>query len=569
MIPLWLSTGIPMPSFNWYAESGAHGGLPLSFTRATASSIQDHEGRIVYPLSGEMPILGGRRVANVITGSSEDFSGWSKDATGTVTAGISDPDGGTTASTFTAVANNDNLYKALGSQTGTFLPSMWIRRRTGTGTISLARNAFTLVDLTSTITSTWQRILVPGVTASASSTIVIGIQLATAGDAVDIWHPMWENVTGQSNQNPSEYVSVGVLSTPYHGYFVDGVKYFSTLNGNTVASNVVTEATGAAITDANSSYANANGPLGYYPQGARTNNSIYSRTWTNAAWVAGGGGVTKAQDAVGTDGVPNAAGTLTATGANGTVLQSITLASQANVFQPFIKRKTGTGTIEVTVDGGTTWTDVTSQINGSTFTQVQTTKTAANPQIGFRIVTSGDAIYVDHGDCQGGTFASTPIPTTTVAVARNADVESAPSAGILNSAAMTLAIKWTPGSAGMGTIFLFGTYVDASNYTAILHDGTNIIARKRIAGVNTDATKALTYAAGTQYRITARFDSTNGSDIWVDGVKGTNDATTTASQIGTNFQIGADGNSLQQAFGAIQIFKAYRTGLSDAQAASL
>ena len=35
-----------------------------------------------------------------------------------------------------------------------------------------------------------------------------------------------------------------------HGSNVDGVKFFKTLNGNTVASNVVTEATGAAIADA-------------------------------------------------------------------------------------------------------------------------------------------------------------------------------------------------------------------------------------------------------------------------------------------------------------------------------
>ncbi|MDQ5980482.1 MAG: hypothetical protein QG602_3459, partial [Verrucomicrobiota bacterium] len=43
------------------------------------------------------------------------------------------------------------------------------------------------------------------------------------------------------------YFPVGSVY-PYHGACVDGVKYFATENGNTVASNVVTEATGAAIT---------------------------------------------------------------------------------------------------------------------------------------------------------------------------------------------------------------------------------------------------------------------------------------------------------------------------------
>ncbi len=51
---------------------------------------------------------------------------------------------------------------------------------------------------------------------------------------VEVWGAQLEDITGQSNTNPGEYVSVGVLSAPYHGAGVDGVKYFSTLNGNTV-----------------------------------------------------------------------------------------------------------------------------------------------------------------------------------------------------------------------------------------------------------------------------------------------------------------------------------------------
>ena len=183
---------------------------------------------------------------------------------------------------------------------------------------------------------------------------------------------------------------------------------------------------------------------------------------------------------------------------------------------------------------------------------------------------TGAGMYAWGAQIEVGSFASTYIPTTTVAVARNADIDQYVSASNLSASAMTMALTWTPeAAASMGTVFMFGTYVDASNYTAILHDGTNVIARKRIAGVNTDATKALTYVAGTSYRIVARFDGTNGIDVWVAGVKGTGSATLTASQIGTNFQIGADGNSLQQAFGAIKNFAVYGSGLSDTQAASL
>ena len=45
-----------------------------------------------------------------------------------------------------------------------------------------------------------------------------------------------EDVTGQSIQTPSEYVSTNVLTgAPYHGACVDGVKYFDTdINGTPI-----------------------------------------------------------------------------------------------------------------------------------------------------------------------------------------------------------------------------------------------------------------------------------------------------------------------------------------------
>jgi hypothetical protein len=50
-----------------------------------------------------------------------------------------------------------------------------------------------------------------------------------------------EDVTGQSVQTPSEYVSTNVLTTaPYHGANVDGVKYFDTdINGIAIPENTL------------------------------------------------------------------------------------------------------------------------------------------------------------------------------------------------------------------------------------------------------------------------------------------------------------------------------------------
>jgi len=179
-------------------------------------------------------------------------------------------------------------------------------------------------------------------------------------------------------------------------------------------------------------------------------------------------------------------------------------------------------------------------------------------------------VYLWGAQLEVGAFASAYQPTTTVGVARNASVDQYVSASNISATATSMTMEITPTVAlGSTTVFHFGTYVDASNYTAILSDGTNLIARKRIAGVNTDATIAWTRPINTAAKVGARFDTTNGIDVWLNGTKGTGSATLTASQIGTNFQIGADGNGANQPFCAQRLDRAYTVSLSDSKMASL
>jgi hypothetical protein len=169
----------------------------------------------------------------------------------TVTPGATDPLGGNTA--YTLTTSNINQFcahtvspnLAAGVQARA---SLWIRRRTGTGIVSMYNggDASATTNITAAVTTSWQRIATNTVTAAGGGSNSLGIIVQVSGDAFDIWQGQLEEVNG-SNQNPSEYVSVGVLASPYHGANVDGVKYFKTLNGNTVAANVVTEATGAQI----------------------------------------------------------------------------------------------------------------------------------------------------------------------------------------------------------------------------------------------------------------------------------------------------------------------------------
>jgi len=183
-----------------------------------------------------------------------------------------------------------------------------------------------------------------------------------------------------------------------------------------------------------------------------------------------------ATTATGLDGIANTATTLTATAADATILQPITLASAARCASAYVKRRTGTGTISFTQDGGGSWTDITAQINGSTWSRVQITSTLANPSVGFKIGTSGDAIDVDCVQNEAGTVATSPIVTTTAAVTRNADSDTYQTASNWSDTAGTVYIEaqplaWVAGGAiGSATN---GLLLSAANSGATASDGTN------------------------------------------------------------------------------------------------
>ncbi len=116
-----------------------------------------------------------------------------------------------------------------------------------------------------------------------------------------------------------------------------------------------------------------------------------TRDLTQAGWTHTN--ITPAKNQTGIDGTANAASSLTATAANGTTIFDLgTLGSGVKSFQLFAKRLTGTGAVEITLDGGSTWTAITLT---ASWQQFYITATLANPDIGIRLTTSGDAVAVD------------------------------------------------------------------------------------------------------------------------------------------------------------------------------
>ncbi len=173
---------------------------------------------------------------------------------------------------------------------------------------------------------------------------------------------------------------------------------------------------------------------GYLAEGQRTNLCLQSRDLSNASWTKVN--TTGAKDQTGIDGVVNSASSLTCTVNGGTCLQTITEAATDSTLSMFIKIITGTGTI--TIQQGASTSEISGQLNSSTYTQVSLDATVLNPAIGIVMGTSGDKIAIDMVQFENGAFASTPIPTTTVAVTRNSDTLNYPSAGNANIAQGTV-----------------------------------------------------------------------------------------------------------------------------------
>jgi hypothetical protein len=116
---------------------------------------------------------------------SQDFSNaaWVKGSI-TLTSGIADPAGGTTAFTVTATAANGFMYKGNSTTAGAHTGSIYIRRRTGSGAVRLGLTGSSpYVDLT--VTPVWTRVSITQTV--ASTTGYLEFIFTTSGDQVDIW----------------------------------------------------------------------------------------------------------------------------------------------------------------------------------------------------------------------------------------------------------------------------------------------------------------------------------------------------------------------------------------------
>jgi hypothetical protein len=230
-------------------------------------------------------------------------------------------------------------------------------------------------------------------------------------------------------------------------------------------------------------------------EGARMNYCLWNRDLTNAAWTKSN--ITAAKDQVGVDGVANSASSLLATAGNATCKQAITLGSAAYCQSAFVKRVVGTGVVDMTLDNGSTWTAITVT---SAWTRVTIpTQTLANPTVGFRLVTNTDKIAVDFSQLEAGTFPSSPMATTTVAVTRSADALSFAYNGLPGPTTVYVKHTLPTGFAAAAHVFaltnssianpiLFQRYESAATIRNYYHNGVTSVEQSVATGAVADDT---------------------------------------------------------------------------------
>lgn len=580
------------------------------------ATVTDFEGLIRPVKQNEARFEGARRVEN-LNPKSEADSGWTAGGTTPPTVNTSVSYGGKTAVSVTLPTgvNGYSASRATGSNFSVKLNSKYItsyqiaadRALTGSESVTVyitgvvGMNTVTF-STSKQLTTNWVRYASSVSTNSSGD----GTDYFTVFPASNLSTPITiyfterqvEEVTGQANQNPSEYVSTNVKTAfPYHGAGVDGVKYFDTQNGNTVASNVVTEATGAKIASSTLK--------GYLAEGSRENIVLRSEEIDNASWHKTDASVT-ANDTTAPDGRMTAEKLTTSTASNPNAYTADATASAArytasvwikagNITEAAIQLyQNGQGGVNQsavilsgpgTISGNGTQIITISDLSTTEWTRVATTSDAnvvGSANINFYVKnrlsgsTIGDYNYFWGTQLEQASFASSYIPTTSASVTRAADNLRYPETGNFNDPAGTVFVdvitEWSGGS-GFSAMWV----ADSTNTQklSLWHwsGSSNHIAVDRSGGGGTRNNADYSGAAitsGTPMKLAQRWTSAANS-LFRDGSLRVSDTTLTLpyDALNNNLYIGRQVGNGYEAYSTIKNVRIWKKALSDTELQNL
>ena len=335
----------------------------IAFTRATNATVTNSAGVITYAPH------------NLITNSEQfDNAAWTKiNATVLTNANVA-PNGTITADAM--IANSGATSSIVQSQTltagVTYSYSVYAKYNGETYLRLQCNNgsSFAFADLN---TQT-------GVISPASGTLTnLSSSVSPVGNG---WYRGVLTFTIASTGGCIIYLNGLVAGNGYSGIFIWGAQLEAGTSPTAYNSTTVKNLLGFSELFDNAAWTKSNSFV-------QTNLLTFSEAFDNAAWSKTTVTAT-ANSFIAPNGYQTA-DTLLATGANSTALQTFTASAVPYTFSVYLYRKTGTGNIDITVDG-TTW--VTKTITAG-WTRVDTTLTpaAGSKTAGIRIVTSGDEVY--------------------------------------------------------------------------------------------------------------------------------------------------------------------------------
>lgn len=188
-----------------------------------------------------------------------------------------------------------------------------------------------------------------------------------------------------------------------------------------------------------SSGTSASSVLGIWTQKISTNLLTYGRDLSNAAWAKTN--MSCLRNASGMRGDASGASTCTAMAPNATVCQPIVAGSAIYSGSGYLKRSTGVGVINVSLNGGSNWYPVSDQLSSLVWGRVVSIEVAGcagghcifvpemtymaaatNPSICVQVVSSGDSFESDFWQIEAADAPSSPIDVGATSATRAADV---------------------------------------------------------------------------------------------------------------------------------------------------
>lgn len=285
----------------------AASGTTATFTRATTATFTDFEGVLRTAPAGCARFVGARFVRNLLASVanllSEDLTsaGWTANAVTKAVGSITE----TAASSLHYISNNavgtigrKHIYQmraSLGS--GTRL--LWTGDGVTVAEFNLQAGTAAVVagsgSASMTLVSTGVYDCYLTINSQAATVVNIGLASSTgvynyAGNgtsSINVSRIQVEDITGRADQTtPSEYVSVGVESAPYHGAGADGCQFFDTdLDGNPLTTMERYKSELAATNSCLRSNAFTTAPWGALSAPTATQNAIGPNGQANYAWT--------------------------------------------------------------------------------------------------------------------------------------------------------------------------------------------------------------------------------------------------------------------------------------------